>query len=69
MRMLNKRIRKFIGTIIIPLWLIFFIAIISFLAESIIPNLNQVYLFLFYLISGIIWIVPVLPLISWMQKD
>ncbi len=69
MRTLNKRIRKFIGTIIIPLWLIFFIAIISFLAESIIPNLNQVYLFLFYLISGIIWIVPILPLISWMQKD
>ena len=69
MRTLNKRIRKFIGTIIIPLWLIFFIATISFLAELIIPGLNQVYLFLFYLISGIIWIVPVLPLISWMQKD
>lgn len=69
MRTLNKRIRKFIGTIIIPLWLIFFIAAISFIAELIIPNLNQVYLFLFYLISGIIWIVPILPLISWMQKD
>ena len=65
----NIRIKKLIGTIIIPVWLIIFMGLISFLAELIIPDLNGFMIFLFYLISGIIWIVPLLPLITWMQKE
>tara|TARA_B100000427_G_scaffold221913_1_gene185670 strand:- start:716 stop:928 length:213 start_codon:yes stop_codon:yes gene_type:complete len=65
----NIRIKKLIGTIIIPVWLIIFMGLISFLAELIIPNLNGFMIFLFYLISGIIWIVPLLPVITWMQKE
>jgi len=65
----NIRIKKLIGTIIIPVWLIIFMALISFLAELIIPNLNGFMIFLFYLISGVIWIVPLLPVITWMQKE
>ena len=66
---LNNRIKKLIGTIIIPIWLILFIGIIATLAEVILPNLNGFYVFLFYLIGGLIWIIPVLPIISWMQKE
>jgi|TARA_B100001250_G_scaffold413216_1_gene446622 uncharacterized membrane protein len=65
----NIRIKKLIGTIIIPVWLIIFMALISFLAELIIPDLNGFMIFLFYLISGVIWIVPLLPVITWMQKE
>jgi len=65
----NIRIKKLIGTIIIPVWLIIFMGLISFLAELIIPNLNGLMVFLFYFISGIIWIVPLLPIITWMQKE
>jgi len=65
----NIRIKKLIGTIIIPIWLIIFMALISFLAELIIPNLNGFMVFLFYFISGVIWIVPLLPIITWMQKE
>ncbi|MEC9393025.1 MAG: DUF2842 domain-containing protein [Pseudomonadota bacterium] len=65
----NIRIKKLIGTIIIPVWLIIFMGLISFLAELIIPDLNGFMIFLFYLISGIIWIVPLLPVITWMQKE
>jgi len=65
----NIRIKKLIGTIIIPIWLVIFMALISFLAELIIPNLNGFMVFLFYFISGIIWIVPLLPIITWMQKE
>jgi len=66
---LNNRIKKLIGTIIIPIWLILFIGIIATLAEIILPNLNGFYVFLFYFIGGLIWIIPVLPIISWMQKE
>ena len=66
---LNNRIKKLIGTIIIPIWLILFIGIIATLAETILPNLNGIYVFLFYFVGGLIWIIPVLPIISWMQKE
>ena len=40
----------------------------SYFAEILLPNLNGFMVFLFYLIAGLIWIVPVLPIISWMQR-
>ena len=66
---LNNRIKKLIGTMIIPIWLILFIGIIATLAEIILPNLNGFYVFLFYFIGGLIWIIPVLPIIARMQKE
>ncbi len=66
---INNRLKKLIGTIIIPIWLIIFIGIVALLAEILLPNLNGLMVFLFYLISGLIWILPVLPIISWMQKQ
>ena len=66
---INNRLKKLIGTIIIPIWLIIFIGIVALLAEILLPNLNGIMVFLFYLISGLIWILPVLPIISWMQKQ
>ena len=66
---INNRIKKLIGTIIIPIWLIFFIGIVAILAEILLPNLNGFMVFLFYLIAGLIWVVPVLPIISWMQRE
>ena len=67
--LINNRLKKLIGTIIIPIWLILFIGIIAKLAEVILPNLYGFYVFLFYLIGGLIWIIPVLPIIAWMQKE
>ena len=66
---INNRLKKLIGTIIIPIWLIIFIGIVALLAEILLPNLNGLMIFLFYLISGLIWILPVLPIISWMHKQ
>ena len=66
---INNRLKKLIGTIIIPIWLIIFIGIVALLAEILLPNLNGLMVFLFYLVSGLIWILPVLPIISWMQKQ
>ena len=66
---INNRLKKLIGTIIIPIWLIIFIGIVALLAEILLPNLNGLMIFLFYLISGLIRILPVLPIISWMQKQ
>jgi len=66
---INNRIKKLIGTIIIPIWLIVFIGIIAIVAEILLPDLNGLMVFLFYLVSGLIWIIPIMPIISWMQKE
>ncbi len=66
---INNRIKKLIGTIIIPIWLIVFIGIVAIVAEILLPDLNGLMVFLFYLVSGLIWIIPIMPIISWMQKE
>ena len=66
---INNRIKKLIGTIVIPLWLIFFIGTVAIVAEILLPGLNGLMVFFFYLIAGLIWIIPILPIISWMQRE
>ena len=69
MSILKKKNKKLIGTIIIPIWLIFFLIVVSILGEIFLPNFNKFETFLFYFIGGMSWIIPMLPLISWMQKE
>ena len=69
MSYLKQKNKKLIGTIIIPVWLIFFMALVSILGEILLPNFNKFETFLFYFFGGISWIIPMLPLISWMQKE
>ena len=66
---INNRIKKLIGTIIIPIWLIVFIGIVAIVAEILLPDLNGLMVFLFYLVSGLIWIIPIMPIISRMQRE
>jgi hypothetical protein len=69
MSYLKQKNKKLIGTIIIPVWLIFFMALVSILGEILLPNFNKFETFLFYFFGGLSWIIPMLPLISWMQKE
>ena len=69
MSYLKQKSKKLIGTIIIPVWLMIFLVSVSILGEILLPNFNKFQTFLFYFFGGISWIIPVLPLISWMQKE
>ena len=69
MSYLKQKNKKLICTIIIPVWLIFFMALVSILGEILLPNFNKFETFLFYFFGGLSWIIPILPLISWMQKE
>ena len=69
MSYLKQKNKKLIGTIIIPVWLIFFMALVSILGEILLPNFNKFGTFLFYFFGGLSWIIPMLQLISWMQKE
>ena len=63
---INNRIKKLIGTIIIPM-VDFLYGIVAVLAEILLPNLNGFMIFLF-IYSWFDLGSSVLPIISWMQK-
>ena len=69
MSYLKQKSKKLIGTIIILIWLMLFLVSVSILGEILLPSFNKFETFLFYLFGGISWVIPVLPLISWMQKE
>jgi hypothetical protein len=67
-RAMSSRIRKLIGTIIILIFLIFYALIVAAVADPILRNASKFGEFLFYLITGLAWIVPAGIVIKWMQR-
>ncbi len=62
------RTRKFIGTIgllvLITAWALFIMSIAPFMLAS----ANVAVQTLFYLLAGLGWVLPAMPLVSWMLK-
>jgi hypothetical protein len=62
------RTRKFIGTValltLVIVWGLFAMA----MAQSVLTNINGVVAALYYVIAGLGWVVPAMPLIAWMSR-
>ena len=62
------RTRKFIGTIallvLVSVWGLLAMA----LAQSVLTDINGFVAAIYYVVAGLGWIVPAMPLISWMGK-
>lgn len=65
---MTRRTRKFIGTIVILAFCIFYALLIMAFAHSRVPELPRLAQLLFYIVFGLGWIVPIIPLIRWMEK-
>ncbi len=65
---MKRRTRKFIGTIVIMTFCIFYALLIMAFAHSRVPDLPRLVQLLFYVVFGLGWIVPLIPLIRWMEK-
>lgn len=62
------RTRKFIGTIAL-LALVFAWGLLAMaLAQSVLTDTNGLVALLYYIIAGLGWVLPAMPLISWMAK-
>jgi hypothetical protein len=62
------RTRKFIGTIALLTLVIVWGLIAMALAQSVLLNINGFVAALYYVVAGIGWVLPAMPLIAWMQK-
>ena len=62
-----RRVRTLIGSIVILVFVCVYALVAMALAESRIVDAPKAVQTIAYLILGIVWIVPVIPLIRWME--
>ncbi len=62
------RVRKFIGTFallgLVTVWAL----LAMVLAQMILPSATGIVAFVYYAVVGLGWVLPAMPLISWMQR-
>ncbi|NBJ12017.1 DUF2842 domain-containing protein [Microvirga arsenatis] len=62
------RMRKLIGTVAMVAFIIFYALFAMAVAEGRITQAPKLVQTLAYVVLGLIWIVPLMPLIRWMAK-
>ncbi len=62
------RTRKLIGAVallvLVSVWGLFAMA----LAQSVLTNINGFVAAIYYVVAGLGWVLPAMPLVSWMSK-
>jgi hypothetical protein len=65
---MSIRTRKLIGTValllLVTVWALFAMA----LAQSVLTDINGFVAAIFYVVAGLGWVLPAMPLVSWMAK-
>ncbi len=65
---MTRRQRKFVGTIILIVFVCLYAMIAMALAQSRIADAPILWKTLWYVFLGLFWVVPALPLIKWMER-
>jgi hypothetical protein len=68
MRPLPVRIRKLIGAVALITLVIVWSLLAMALAQAVALRESPVLEFAFYVIAGIGWVLPAMPLVSWMSR-
>ena len=62
------RIRKLIGTIALIALACTWALLAMALAQSVLTNVNGWTAALFYVVAGLGWVLPAMPIVSWMSR-
>ncbi|HET9618303.1 MAG TPA: DUF2842 domain-containing protein [Pseudolabrys sp.] len=62
------RTRKLIGTIALLALVVVWGLVAMALAQSVLTNINGFVATLYYVVAGLGWVLPAMPLIKWMQR-
>jgi len=62
------RIRKLIGTIALLLLVSAWGLLAMALAQSVLTDINGFVAAIYYVVAGLGWVLPAMPLISWMSR-
>ncbi|MGH6727384.1 MAG: DUF2842 domain-containing protein [Pseudolabrys sp.] len=62
------RVRKLIGTIALLVLVTIWGLLAMALAQSVLTDINGLVAALFYVVAGLGWVLPAMPLIKWMAR-
>jgi len=65
---MRKSLRKLIGTVVLLAFIIVYALFAMAVAEGRIREAPTLVQTLAYIVLGLIWVLPVMPLIRWMEK-
>jgi hypothetical protein len=65
---MSIRTRKLIGTVALLLLVSVWGLLAMALAQSVLTNINGLVAAIYYIVAGLGWVLPAMPLISWMAK-
>lgn len=65
---MSRRTRKFIGTVAILVFVMLYGPVAMALAESRIMETPKLVQTVLYLVLGLAWVLPLMPLIKWMER-
>lgn len=63
-----QKIRKLIGTIVLVAFVVFYALVAMVIAAAKLPGTSGLVQFLYFLVAGLIWVVPAGALIWWMLR-
>lgn len=65
---MSIRTRKFIGTVALLALVMAWGLLAMALAQSVLTNINGFVAAIYYVVAGLGWVLPAMPLISWMSR-
>jgi hypothetical protein len=65
---MNKRLRKLIGAVVLVAFICVYALVAMAIAEGRVRDAGTFVQTIVYILLGLIWILPVMPLIRWMEK-
>ncbi|MFY9787189.1 MAG: DUF2842 domain-containing protein [Pseudolabrys sp.] len=65
---MSIRARKFVGTIALIVLVAVWALLAMALAQSVLTDINGFVAALYYITAGLGWVLPAMPLISWMAR-
>ncbi len=65
---MTRRTRKFIGAVAILTFVCAYALVVMALAQGRVQEASKLWQGIFYAVTGMAWILPLMPLIKWMER-
>ena len=65
---MNIRVKKLIGTVALLALACTWALVAMALAQSVLTDINGSVAVLFYVVAGLGWVLPAMPIVSWMSR-
>lgn len=65
---MSRRLRKFIGAVVILVFVCVYALVAMTVAQGRIQEASKLAQSIFYVVVGLAWILPLMPLLKWMER-